>query len=82
MYSNIDPLYLSWIAKKIILIQNLLSLHQKQIFKQLQWTIKQINKVIKSKKIGEYILGIAYKKYRGHKESSGIKIFQKVRKIR
>ena len=77
----IDPLYLSWIAKKNNFNTKFIKLASKTNIQTTQWTIKQINKVIKSKKIRRILLlGIAYKKnIEDTRESSGIKIFQKLK---
>ena len=77
----IDPLYLSWLAKKHKFNTKFIELASKTNIQTTKWTINQIGKIIKNKKIKKIlILGIAYKKnIEDTRESSGVKIFQKLK---
>lgn len=77
----IDPLYLSWLAKKYNFKTKFIELASKTNIQTTKWTINQINRIIKNKKIKKIlVLGIAYKKnIEDTRESSGIKIFEKLK---
>ena len=77
----IDPLYLSWLAKKHSFNTKFIELASRTNIQTTKWTINQIKKIIKNKKIKKIlILGIAYKKnIEDTRESSGVKIFEKLK---
>ena len=74
----IDPLYLSWIAKKKNFETKFIELASKTNVQTTKWTINKILFNLKKKNIKNILLlGIAYKKnIEDTRESSGIKIFE------
>ncbi len=74
----IDPLYLSWLAKKNNFDAKFIKLASEINIKTTKWCINQINKNIKKFNLTKILLiGIAYKKnIEDTRESAGIKIFE------
>ena len=77
----IDPLYLSWIAKKKNFKTKFIELASKTNIQTTKWTINNIKLNLRKKKIRKVLLlGIAYKKnIEDTRESSAIKIFENLR---
>ena len=74
----IDPLYLSWIAKKKKFNTKFIELSSKTNSQTIKWTINKILFNLRKRNIKKILLlGIAYKKnIEDTRESSGIKIFE------
>ena len=77
----IDPLYLSWIAKKKNFKTKFIELASKTNIQTTKWTINNIKVNLRKKKIRKVLLlGIAYKKnIEDTRESSAIKIFENLK---
>jgi UDP-N-acetyl-D-glucosamine dehydrogenase len=77
----IDPLYLSWIAKKKNFKTRFIDLASQTNIQTTKWTINKIKLNLKRKKINKILLlGLAYKKnIEDTRESSAIKIFENLK---
>jgi UDP-N-acetyl-D-glucosamine dehydrogenase len=80
----IDPLYLSWIAKKKRFKTKFIDLASTTNVETTRWVINKIKQNLKKKKISKILLlGIAYKKnIEDTRESSGVKIYEHFKKNR
>lgn len=73
----IDPIYMSWLAKKNNVVSNFIDLSVKVNLKITYWTLKKIIKEIDNKKKNILILGLTYKKdVNDLRESPSLKIFK------
>jgi len=80
----IDPLFMSWVAKKNNVQANFINLSNKTNLYISNWVSDKIVNIIKNKKIKKILLlGMAYKKdVNDSRESPSIKIFNKLNKLK